>query len=62
MQSTDTKGRRVALLPVEDRAAKGRPAIRRYRLARILDDFGAAVAAPAVRTAQGAPAQGVRAP
>ena len=62
MQTTDTKGRRLALLPVEERTAKDRPTIRRYRLARVLDDFGAAVAAPRAATAQGAPAQGVRAP
>jgi hypothetical protein len=62
MQNTDTKGRRVALLPVEERTTRDGPVIRRYRLARVLDDFGAAFAAPRAISAQGAPARGVRAP
>jgi hypothetical protein len=63
--TTQTPGRRVALLPVEDRAAAGHPAIRRYRLARVIDDLGAYVAA-APTAASGAvaqaPVRGVRAP
>ena len=62
MHSTDTKGRRLALLPVEERPMPERPVIRRYRLARVIDDLGAAVAAPRPPAAQGAPARGVRAP
>jgi hypothetical protein len=62
MHSTDTRGRRLALLPVEERATPGRPVIRRYRLARVIDDLGSAVAAPRVPATQGAPATGVRAP
>jgi hypothetical protein len=60
MQTTETKGRRLTLLPVED-ARRDRPGIRRYKLARVLDDFGAAVAAPRA-AATGTPARGVRAP
>ena len=56
--TTETPARRLALLPVEDRRGD-RPAIRRYKLARVLDDLGAAVAAPRVVQA---PASGVRAP
>ena len=61
MQSTDTK-RRVALVPVEERTTRERPVIRRYRLARVIDDIGAALAAPSTAPVQGAPARGVRAP
>ena len=59
MQTTPKSTSRLALLPVEDRRRDGRPAIRRYRLGRVIDDLGAAVAAP--RAIQ-APSQGVRAP
>jgi hypothetical protein len=58
--TTPTPGRRLALLPVEEKRTD-RPVIRRYKLARVLDDFGAAVAAPSA-IATGAPARGVRAP
>ena len=60
MQTTSTATRRLALLPVEGRT-KDRPAIRRYKLGRVLDDLGATGAfAPAPRAQ--APASGVRAP
>ena len=49
--------RRLALLPVEGRP-KDRPAIRRYKLGRVLDDLGAR----ARRPGRAAPASGVRAP
>jgi hypothetical protein len=61
MQTTPQTTRRLALLPVETRG-KDRPAIRRYKLGRVVDDLGALVAfAPAPPRAQ-APASGVRAP
>ena len=52
-----TTPRRLALLPVEDRTSQERPAIRRYKLARVLD---ASIAYEPVTTQ--APATGVRAP
>jgi hypothetical protein len=52
-----TTPRRIALLPVEARTGQDRPAIRRYRLARVLD---ASIAAHA--GAAQAPATGVRSP
>jgi hypothetical protein len=52
--------RRLTLLPIEVRSAEGRPAIRRYRLGRVLDDIGLALAVPAV--AGQAPDRGPRAP
>jgi len=58
MQTTHKEARRLTLLSVEERG-KDRPAIRRYRLGRVLDDLGAHVAAPRARQA---PASGVRAP
>jgi hypothetical protein len=62
MHTTETTTpRRLALLPVEERARAGRPVIRRYRLARILDDLGASLVAAPPMAAQ-APARGVRAP
>ncbi len=53
----NTTPRRLALLPVEARGAQDRPAIRRYRLARVID---AHVAVPPAATQ--APATGVRSP
>lgn len=58
MQTTPKQARRLTLLPVEERG-KGSPAIRRYKLGRVLDDIGAYAAAPSARRA---PASGVRAP
>ena len=52
-----TTPRRIALLPVEPRSGQDRPAIRRYRLARVLD---AAIASEPPTTQ--APAAGVRSP
>jgi hypothetical protein len=62
MPHTPKTTSRLALLPVEDRRQEGRPAVRRYRLGRVIDDLGAAVAgAPAPRAIQ-TPSRGVRAP
>ena len=56
MQTTSTPARRLTLLPVEGRA-KDRPAIRRYKLGRVLDDLGATGAfGPAPRAQAQAPA------
>jgi hypothetical protein len=52
-----TTPRRLALLPVEERTDQDRPAIRRYKLARVID----ATIAYEPTTAQ-APATGVRSP
>jgi hypothetical protein len=52
-----TKPRRLALLPVEARTDQDRPAIRRYKLARVID---AAIAQEPAATQ--APDQGVRSP
>jgi hypothetical protein len=49
--------RRLALLPVEERTDQDRPAIRRYKLARVID----ATIAHEPTPAQG-PATGVRSP
>ena len=56
-------GRRVALLPVKE-ARHDRPAIRRYKLARVIDDLGATLAGYPDELAGAAqtPARGVRAP
>ncbi len=52
-----TTPRRLALLPVEERTSQDRPAIRRYKLARVLD-ASIAYQPPATQ----APASGVRSP
>ena len=52
-----TTPRRLALLPVEDRTDSDRPAVRRYKLARVID---ATLAAQA--TTMQDPASGVRSP
>ena len=52
-----TTPRRLALLPVEDRTDQDRPAIRRYKLARVID---ATIAHEP--TATQAPDTGVRSP
>ena len=52
-----TTPRRLTLLPVEDRTDQDRPAIRRYKLARVID---ATIAYEP--TATQAPATGVRSP
>ena len=59
----ETTSRRLALLPVEEAARHGRPAIRRYKLARVIDDLGATLAGTAdAHRAVPAPAQGLRSP
>ncbi len=52
-----TTPRRLALLPVEERRDQDRPAIRRYKLARVID---ATIASEP--TATQAPVTGVRSP
>jgi hypothetical protein len=52
-----TTPRRLTLLPVESRDSRDRPAIRRYKLARVLDAGIAQAPGPAQ-----APAPGLRSP
>jgi hypothetical protein len=54
---TVTAHRRLTLLPVESRTDAGRPQVRRYRLGRVVDDIGLALAASTQ-----APVRGQRAP
>jgi hypothetical protein len=49
---------RIALIPVASRATAGTPVIRRYRLGRIVENLGPALAGKAVA----APSRGERAP
>ena len=59
--TTPHAGRRLALLPVEERGRRDRPVIRRYRLGRVIGDVGSTLTGTAPRVVQ-APASGVRAP
>ena len=62
MQTNETTTRRrLTLLPVEERTHADRPVIRRYKLARVVDDLGTMLA-PARQRALQTPASGVRAP
>ena len=61
MQTTSKDLRRVALMRVDERG-KGRPAIRRYRLARVIDPGTLLVDAAAAPSRRQAPTAGVRAP
>lgn len=45
-QPTTATGKRLALLPDRPSAAGKKPAIRRYKLARVIEDYGPAFAAP----------------
>ena len=54
MQSTPP---RIALIPVAQRPKSPKPAIRRYRLGRVVENLG-----PALAGQQAAPSKGERAP
>jgi hypothetical protein len=56
MQSTPTP--RIALIPVGARTKADKPAIRRYRLGRVVENLGPALAGHA----DAAPSKGERAP
>ena len=55
MQTTSP---RIALIPVASKKAADKPAIRRYRLGRVVENLGPALAGRAVA----APSRGERAP